>query len=69
MGNRTCVHVGEKMTLEERTLTLQRIVRLHEEMSTVIGDFPRKTEALDYLRWTIIHVAEKMWLQVIHDEA
>jgi hypothetical protein len=57
------------MTLDERTLALQRLVRLHEEMSTVISDFPRKTEALDYLRWTIIHISEKMWLQAIHDEA
>jgi hypothetical protein len=57
------------MTLDERTLALQRLVRLHEEMSTVISDFPRKTEVLDYLRWAIIHISEKLWLQAIHDEA
>ncbi len=56
------------MTLDERTLALQRLVRLHEELATVISDFPRKNEALDYLRWSILHIAEQIWLKAIHEE-
>ena len=56
------------MTLDERTLTLQRLVRLHEEMMTVIGDFPRKSEALDFLRWAIIRQSEQIWLKAIHED-
>jgi hypothetical protein len=56
------------MTLDERTLALQRLVRLHEELATVITDFPRKNEVLDYLRWSILHIAEQIWLKAIHEE-
>jgi hypothetical protein len=57
------------MTFDEYTLATQRLIRLHEEMSTVIGDFPRKSEAMDYLRWAIINMTEKLWMKSKLDEA
>jgi len=56
MGNHTCVHVGEKMTLDELISAIERLQSIYDRM-----DNEDQREAKQYVRWAIKHLADKAW--------
>ena len=56
MGNRTCVHVGEEMTLEELISAIERLQSIYDRMEE-----DDQREAKQYVRWAIKHLADKVW--------
>ncbi len=54
------------MTLDEKVLTLTRILRLIEEMKTAHADFIGKNDVEQHLRWAATHIADDIWQITIH---
>ena len=54
------------MNLDEKVLTLTRILRLIEEMKTAHADFIGKDKVEQHLRWAAGHLADDIWETTIH---
>jgi hypothetical protein len=57
------------MTLDEMTNTIEKLCRISDELEAFHRDWPRRDEALQHIRWAIIHLSEKIWLKAINDES